>query len=195
MEQVKGRLRVPVHSQFLVLRHDHGPPGGQSQDRRHSQSGRRLERLGLTWDKGADIRLDILPDNGGASYLSGVELLTPTRGPGKALSYPWSRGHTGRSAVLLAGARVILYCSGDGTADAKTPEGSRDELVSIGAGTTRRPTCGHWVWTAAAPASAILGTASVSTAPAGWPGICAYGQDRGGQEPPDKEDKPMSSTP
>lgn len=88
---------------------------------------------GLTWDKGADIRLDILPDNGGASYLSGVELLTPTRGPGKALSYsPEYGGTRGRSAVLLAGARVILYCSGDGTADAKTPEGLRDELVTIG---------------------------------------------------------------
>lgn len=88
---------------------------------------------GLTWDKGADIRLDIVPDNGGASYLSGVELLTPTRGPGKALSYsPEYGGTRGRSAVLLAGARVILYCSGDGTRDAKTPEALRDELVSIG---------------------------------------------------------------
>ena len=88
---------------------------------------------GLTWDKGADIRLDIVPDNGGASYLSGVELLTPTRGPGKALSYsPEYEGTRGRSAVLLAGARVILYCSGDGTRDAKTPEALRDELVSIG---------------------------------------------------------------
>ena len=88
---------------------------------------------GLTWDKGADIRLDIVPDNGGASYLSGVELLTPTRGPGKALSYsPEYEGTRGRSAVLLAGARVILYCSGDGTRDAKTTEALRDELVSIG---------------------------------------------------------------
>ena len=88
---------------------------------------------GLTWDKGADIRLDILPDNGGASYLSGVELLTPTRGPGKALSYsPEYGGTRGRSAVLLAGARVILYCSGDGTRDAKTPERLRDDLVEVG---------------------------------------------------------------
>lgn len=86
---------------------------------------------GLTWDKGADIRLDIVPDNGGASYLSGVELLTPTRGPGKAISYsPEYGGTRGRSAVLLAGARVILYCSGDGTRDAKTPEALRDELVT-----------------------------------------------------------------
>ena len=88
---------------------------------------------GLAWDKGEDIRMDLIPDRGRASYISGVELLTPTRGPGKALSYsPEYGGTRGRSAVLLAGARVILYCSGDGTADAKTPEGLRDELVTIG---------------------------------------------------------------
>ena len=87
----------------------------------------------LDTDAGEDIRMDLIPDRGRASYISGVELLTPTRGPGKALSYsPEYGGTRGRSAVLLAGARVILYCSGDGTADAKTPEGLRDELVSIG---------------------------------------------------------------
>ena len=88
---------------------------------------------GLAWDKGEDISLEIVPAAGRGNYISGVELLTPTRGPGKALSYsPEYGGTRGRSAVLLAGARVILYCSGDGTADAKTPEGLRDELVSIG---------------------------------------------------------------
>ena len=100
---------------------------------------------GLTWDAGEDIRMDLIPDRGRASYISGVELLTPTRGPGKALSYsPEYGGTRGRSAVLLAGARVILYCSGDGTRDAKTPEALRDELVSIGcrydqAANLRRP--------------------------------------------------------
>ena len=82
---------------------------------------------GLTWDAGEDIRMDLIPDRGRASYISGVELLTPTRGPGKALSYsPEYGGTRGRSAALLAGARVILYCSGDGTRDAKTPEALRD---------------------------------------------------------------------
>ena len=88
---------------------------------------------GLTWDAGEDIRMDLIPDRGRASYISGVELLTPTRGPGKALSYsPEYGGTRGRSAVLLAGARVILYCSGDGTRDAKTPERLRDDLVEVG---------------------------------------------------------------
>lgn len=50
---------------------------------------------GLTWDKGADIRLDIVPDNGGASYLSGVELLTPTRGPARPSATPRSTGAHG----------------------------------------------------------------------------------------------------
>ena len=45
---------------------------------------------------------------------------------------PQTAAETEVLAALLAGARVILYCSGDGTADAKTPEGLRDELVSIG---------------------------------------------------------------
>ena len=119
---------------------------------------------GLAWDKGEDISLEIVPAAGRGNYISGVELLTPTRGPGKALSYsPEYGGTRGRSAVLLAGARVILYCSGDGTADAKTPEGLRDELVTIG----WRPTCGPLAWTAAAPVSVTSATTKSFTAPGG----------------------------
>ena len=134
---------------------------------------------GLTWDKGADIRLDIVPDNGGASYLSGVELLIPARGPGKALSYsPEYGGTRGRSAVLLAGARVILYCSGDGTADDKTPEGLRDELVSIGCRYDQAANLRAWASTRAAPLTATLGTASVSATVSGSRAICVSGRRR-----------------
>ena len=89
---------------------------------------------GLTWDTGPDIRMEVVPGaKAGRSYLSGVELLTPTRGPGASLHYdPAYGGSRGRSAVLLAGDYLILYCSGDGTADAKTPEAMRDELVEVG---------------------------------------------------------------
>ena len=88
---------------------------------------------GLTWDA-TDIRMEVVPGaKAGRSYLSGVELLTPTRGPGASLHYdPAYGGSRGRSAVLLAGDYLILYCSGDGTADAKTPEAMRDELVEVG---------------------------------------------------------------
>ena len=140
---------------------------------------------GLTWDKGADIRMDIVPDNGGASYLSGVELLTPTRGPGKALSYSPEYGDTrGRSAVLLAGARVILYCSGDGTADAKTPEGLRDELAGLG-------------WASAVmldgggSSQCDFGGERITASRKVHNWICVW-LKQGGQKPPEQEDKPMS---
>ena len=88
---------------------------------------------GLTWDTGPDIRMEVVPGaKAGRSYLSGVELLTPTRGPEEPASYSAEYGgKRGRSAALLAGDYLILYCSGDGTADAKTPEAMRDELVEL----------------------------------------------------------------
>ena len=89
---------------------------------------------GLTWDTGTDIRMEVVPGaKAGRNYLSGVELLTPGKGPGAALSYDPAYGASrGRSAVLLAGDYLVLYCSGDGTADARTPERLRDELVELG---------------------------------------------------------------
>ena len=88
---------------------------------------------GLTWDA-TDIRMEVVPGaKAGRSYLSGVELLTPTRGPDEPASYaPEYGGRRGRSAAMLAGDTLVLYCSGDGTVDAKTPEAMRDELVELG---------------------------------------------------------------
>ena len=147
---------------------------------------------GLTWDKGADIRLDIVPDNGGASYLSGVELLTPTRGPGKALSYsPEYGGTRGRSAVLLAGARVILYCSGDGTADAKTPEGLRDELVSIGCRYDQAANLRALGLDAGSSSNCDFGGERITASRKVHNWICVW-LKQGGQKPPEQEDKPMS---
>lgn len=148
---------------------------------------------GLTWDKGADIRLDIVPDNGGASYLSGVELLTPTRGPGKALSYsPEYGGTRGRSAVLLAGARVILYCSGDGTADAKTPEGLRDELVSIGCRYDQAANLRALGLDAGSSSNCDFGDGQRISNGKRVNGYLCIWTKQDGQEPPEEENKPMS---
>nr|DAT76056.1 MAG TPA: N-acetylmuramoyl-L-alanine amidase [Caudoviricetes sp.] len=148
---------------------------------------------GLTWDKGADIRLDIVPDNGGASYLSGVELLTPTRGPGKALSHsPEYGGTRGRSAVLLAGARVILYCSGDGTADAKTPEGLRDELVSIGCRYDQAANLRALGLDAGSSSNCDFGDGQRISNGKRVKGYLCIWTKQDGQEPPEQEDKPMS---
>ena len=88
---------------------------------------------GMTWNT-TDIRMEIVPGaKAGKTYLSGVELLTPTRGPDEPASYPAEYGgKRGRSAMMLAGDYLILYCSGDGTKDAKTPDSMRDELVELG---------------------------------------------------------------
>lgn len=148
---------------------------------------------GLTWDKGADIRLDIVPDNGGASYLSGVELLTPTRGPGKALSYsPEYGGTRGRSAVLLAGARVILYCSGDGTRDAKTPEALRDELVSIGCRYDQAANLRALGLDAGSSSNCDFGDGQRISNGKRVKGYLCIWTKQDGQEPPEQEDKPMS---
>ena len=88
---------------------------------------------GLTWDVGNDLRMVVIPASGGRNWVSGVELLTPGKGLGAKLAYDGAYGgKRGRSAVLLAGDKLVLYCSGDGSGDAKTPEGLRDELAELG---------------------------------------------------------------
>lgn len=144
---------------------------------------------GLTWDAGEDIRMDLIPDRGRASYISGVELLTPTRGPGKALSYsPEYGGTRGRSAVLLAGARVILYCSGDGTADAKTPEGLRDELVTIGCRYDQAANLRALGLDAGSSSNCDFGDGQRISNGKRVKGYLCIWTTEGGQEPPDKEE-------
>ena len=145
---------------------------------------------GMTWD-GTDIRMDVVPDKGGRSYLSGVELLTPGKGPGAALSYdPAYGGRRGRSAAMVAGDYLVLYCSGDGTADAKAPEGLRDELVELG---------GQYANTASLRA---LGLDSGGSSQCDFNGKKIYSSRRvagylcvwtkeSGQEPPEGEEESM----
>jgi hypothetical protein len=148
---------------------------------------------GLTWDKGADIRLDILPDNGGASYLSGVELLTPTRGPGKALSYsPEYGGTRGRSAVLLAGARVILYCSGDGTRDAISPQARGGGRGSLGCRYDQAANLRALGLDAGSSSNCDFGDGQRISNGKRVKGYLCIWTKQDGQEPPEQEDKPMS---
>ena len=88
---------------------------------------------GFTWDVGPDVRMAVIPTAGGRSWVSGVELLTPGKGPRARLTCDGAYGgRRGRSAVMLAGDKLVLYCSKDGSRDASTPEGLRDKLVEIG---------------------------------------------------------------
>ena len=91
---------------------------------------------GYAWDSGGDIRLCALPAGERASYIGGYELLTPMVGITDALSYGSELGgRRGRTAMALDGEHLILCCSGDGTADAATPEALREELYTLGAET------------------------------------------------------------
>ena len=91
---------------------------------------------GYAWDSGGDIALTALPADERASYIGGYELLTLMVGIHDALSYGSELGgRRGRTAMALDGEHLILYCSGDGTADAATPEALREELYALGAET------------------------------------------------------------
>lgn len=85
---------------------------------------------GFLWDTGPDIHMDVVPDKGGKNYLSGVELISPS---GKLTYTKDVGGKRGRTAIALAPDSLILYCSGDGTKDASTPESLKDELAAYGA--------------------------------------------------------------
>lgn len=85
---------------------------------------------GFTWGGGADIRMDVIPDKGGDSYFSGVELLSPYRKMGADLHYlPEVGGSRPRTAMALSAGELILYCADSPV----TPEKLRDELYAVGA--------------------------------------------------------------
>lgn len=91
---------------------------------------------GYAWDAGGDIKLSALPDEARTNYIGAYELLTPMVGIHDALSYGAELGsRRGRTAMALDGEHLILYCSGDGTRDAATPEKLREDLYSLGAET------------------------------------------------------------
>lgn len=91
---------------------------------------------GYAWDSGGDIKLTALPADERANYIGGYELLTPMVCIHDTLSYGAELGsRRGRTAMALDGENLILYVSGDGTADAATPEELRDELYTLGAET------------------------------------------------------------
>lgn len=79
---------------------------------------------GYAWDTGPDISMGIIP-NSKKNYIGCVQLKA-----GKAPAYqPDMGGKRGRTAMGLAGSNLVLYCTGDGTADASTPEDLHTELL------------------------------------------------------------------
>lgn len=92
---------------------------------------------GYAWDTGPDLAMEIIPAEHKANYITCLPLLIPWAGPDTALAYDKASlgGKRGRSAIAVGSGKLMLYCSGDGTADGKTPEALQQELHTMGAET------------------------------------------------------------
>ena len=96
------------------------------------RSGTPWQAMGYAWDRGPDIRMTSEYE-GAANFIAVTPLILPGTGPVGAPSYGSAQGgRRGRSAIGLRGGDLALYCSGDGTGDAATPETLRDGLAGLG---------------------------------------------------------------
>ena len=83
------------------------------------------------WSDGPDISMKRIPIED-ANYIGCVPLLTPWNGLDSKLSYPAAvGGYRPRTAIALAGDKLLLYCADSPT----TPEKLRQELHDRGATT------------------------------------------------------------
>ena len=85
---------------------------------------------GYSWNDGPDIHMTALHTE--KNFIAVTPLLKDGV-PIEKLSYAYAQGgKRGRSAMGLKDGCLCLYCSGDGSSDAKTPEQLRDELHALG---------------------------------------------------------------
>ena len=148
------------------------------------RSGTPWRASGYAWDKGPDIRMT--SEHEGADNFIAVTALIASGKPVDKPSYGSAQGgKRGRSAIGLRGGSLALYCSGDGTGDAATPETLRDELAGLGWSSVVMLDGGGSSQCDFGDGQRIYSARRV----AGY--LCVWTR-QGGQEPPDKEDKPMS---
>ena len=93
-------------------------------------AGADYDSYGYGWDHGPDIQLT--PSMKSRSFISCTCLIAPW-GPVDKPSYDkiGQGGTRGRSAIGLKDGALCLYCSSDGSSDARTPERLRDELAAL----------------------------------------------------------------
>ena len=146
-------------------------------------SGTPWRPMGYAWDKGPDIRMT--SEHEGADNFIAVTALISSGEPVDKPSYGSAQGgKRGRSAIGLRGGSLALYCSGDGTGDAATPETLRDELAGLG-------------WSSAVmldgggSSQCDFGGERITASRKVHNWICVY-LKQVGQAPPEQEDKPMS---
>lgn len=148
------------------------------------RSGTPWRAMGYAWDKGPDIRMT--SEHEGADNFIAVAALIASGKPVDKPSYGSAQGgKRGRSAIGLRGDSLALYCSGDGTGDAATPEELRDELAGLG-------------WASAVmldgggSSQCDFGGERITASRKVHNWICVYLKRGGTETPPEQEDKPMS---
>lgn len=87
---------------------------------------------GYLWDAGPDIHMGVVPEQAFANYISCVELIRDGKAKDKLTYNSDVGGRRGRSAMGLRGDKLCLYCAGDGSPDAMSPEVLRDYLLEQG---------------------------------------------------------------
>ena len=143
------------------------------------------DSYGYGWDAGPDIRLT--PSMASRNFISCTCLIAPWGPVDKPGYHPKGQGgKRGRSAMGLKAGALCLYCSSDGSSDARTPEGLRDELAALG-------------WESAVMLDSG-GSSMCDFDGRIMPGdgrkvhnwICVYTKAAGSEPPPDKGDESMS---
>ena len=145
-------------------------------------SGTPWRPMGYAWDKGPDIHMTSGYE-GAANFIAVTALISSGKPVDKPSYGSAQGGKRGRSAIGLRGGSLALYCSGDGTGDAATPETLRDELAGLG-------------WSSAVmldgggSSQCDFGGERITASRKVHNWICVY-LKQAGQAPPE-EDKPMS---
>ena len=146
-------------------------------------SGTPWRPMGYAWDKGPDIHMTSGYE-GAANFIAVTALVTSGKPVDKPSYGSAQGGNRGRSAIGLRGGSLALYCSGDGTGDAATPETLRDELAGLG-------------WASAVmldgggSSQCDFGGERITASRKVHNWICVY-LKQAEQTPPEEEDKPMS---
>ena len=146
-------------------------------------SGTPWRPMGYAWDKGPDIHMTSGYE-GAANFIAVTALISSGKPVDKPSYGSAQGGKRGRSAIGLRGGSLALYCSGDGTGDAATPETLRDELAGLG-------------WSSAVmldgggSSQCNFGGERITASRKVHNWICVYLKQGGTETPPEEEDKPM----
>ena len=137
---------------------------------------------GYGWT-GTDIHMT-LDWKGNANYLA-VSPIIKDGAPYPEKAYaPAQDGVRGRSAIGMTKDALVLYCSGDGTRDAKNPDGLTQELLALGCDTAMMLDGGG-----SSQCDFAGKQIKASRKVHNW--ICVWTK-KAADTPPEKEDKPVS---